>query len=74
MESIDVTPTWGEVGNLFYRLALSGEGYSLWWLRRDMAKAFAMAEALRAVLGSLDGAQALHAWDVVVREMKKQGF
>lgn len=74
MESIDVTPTWGEVGNLFFRLVRAGKGDALEEIMPEVAKAFAIAEAFRAILDSLNGAQALRARDVMLREMEKQGF
>lgn len=74
MESINVTPTWGAVGNLFFRLVRAGEVDALEKIMPEVAKVFAIAEAFRAILGSLDCAQALRAQEVIAREMKKQGF
>ena len=42
---IDVTPTWGEWGNVFFRFAVSGESQALAKLHRDFALAMSAAEA-----------------------------
>jgi hypothetical protein len=51
--TIDVTPTWGEIGILYVRLAESGERQAIRAMRDDVAKAFAFAEAFKAIRASL---------------------
>ncbi len=74
MRTIDFTPTWGEWGNLFYRFALCGEQDVLKKMHPDMAKAFALTEAFKAVLTSLSPEQILKAEAVIEVEMQKQGL
>lgn len=74
MNYIDVAPSWGEWGNIFYRFALSGERAAVESLHPDMAKAFAAAEAFRAIQDSLNAEQRLRVRGVVETEMRKQGF
>lgn len=57
MKAIDLTPTWGEVGGIVKHLIVSEEGDALKHLLPDMARAFAMAEALKSVLDTLDDRQ-----------------
>ena len=38
--AIDVTPTWGEIGLLFWRLAMSGERAAVQEMRGEVARAF----------------------------------
>lgn len=73
MRTIDVTPTWGEWGNLFYQFALLGEEAVLEKMHPDMAKAFAFAEAFKAINASLSHEQNLEAQAVIEAELKKQG-
>ncbi|WMW66626.1 hypothetical protein [Nitratidesulfovibrio liaohensis] len=73
MRTVDLTPSWGEWGNLFYRFALEGKRSSLEALHPDMAKAFAAAAAFVAIQGSLTDEQRLQANAVLEAEMRKQG-
>jgi hypothetical protein len=73
-ETIDLTPTWGEWGNIFYRLVSTNERYSVENLRHDLAKAMAAAQAFAAIQASLTAEQATQANNVLRAEMKKQGF
>lgn len=70
---IDLTPTWGEWGNIFYQMALSGKRSSLEALHPDMAKAFAAAAAFVAIKDSLTDEQRIQANSVLEAEMRKQG-
>lgn len=74
MDCIDITPSWGEWGNVFYCFALSGERAAVESLHPDMAKAFSAAEAFRAIQDSLNAEQLSHAKSVMNAEMRKQGF
>ncbi|AEV26951.1 hypothetical protein Dsui_2600 [Azospira oryzae PS] len=51
--TINLTPTWGDIGLLAYRLAVSNEEKALAHLRPDFARAFAMAEALKQLMPTL---------------------
>ncbi|EGY23934.1 hypothetical protein DA2_3768 [Desulfovibrio sp. A2] len=73
MRTADLTPTWGEWGNLFYRFALEGNRQSLETLHPDMAKAFAAAAAFVAIQPSLTEEQRLQANGVLEAEIRKQG-
>ncbi|KWH50716.1 hypothetical protein [Burkholderia cepacia] len=74
MKTIDLTPTWGEVGLLYARLAASREVKALEHMRPEAARAFAAAQALQAITATLTDAQA----DIVARtlaaELTKQGY
>lgn len=74
MRTIDLTPTWGEVGLLFIRLALSREVKALGHMKSEAARAFAAAQALQAITKTLTDEQA----DIVARtlaeELAKQGY
>lgn len=74
MKAIDLTPTWGEFGGIVKHLIVSEEGAALKHLLPDMARAFAMAEALKSVLDTLDDRQ----HDIVTRvwaeELTRQGY
>lgn len=56
-EYIDCTPTWGSIGLLMMRLALSNETKALREGASEFAKAFAMAEALSSIYGELTDEQ-----------------
>ncbi len=73
MRTIDMRPTWGEWGNIFYRIAWGGPGDALEKLHPDMAKAFAFAEALGVIWDTLSEEQALKAEAVMEAELQKQG-
>lgn len=51
--TIDMTPTWGEVGLLFWRLAQSGEREAVKQMRGEVAKAFAGMEVLSRLMSTL---------------------
>lgn len=68
--TIDLTPSWGEVGKLYFRLVESGETAAARAMRPDIAKALAAAEALRAVMDTLSEAQ----MTIVTRTMNDELF
>jgi hypothetical protein len=72
--TIDVTPTWGEVGNMYKRFAETGEGNAARAMHADLAKAFAFAEAFRVILPQLPGELREAAKDIVRVELRKQGI
>jgi hypothetical protein len=72
MKIIDITPTWGEWGNVFYRFAVSGERKAVETLHEDFARVTAMAEALKVVLPALTVGQAEKVNAVMRAEMAKQ--
>lgn len=71
---INLTPSWGEVGNIFYRLAATGEARAVEKMKKEMARAFAACEAYSQLLPTLTPEQAANAKAVFAREMTKQGF
>lgn len=72
--TINLTPTWGDIGLLAYRLAVSNEEKALAHLRPDFARAFAMAEALTKLMPTLSDDQQGIASRVLVAELTKQGY
>lgn len=51
--TINMAPTWGEVGLLFWRLALSGEIAAVEQMRSEIARAFAGMEVLSRLMSTL---------------------
>lgn len=72
--TIDMTPTWGEIGVLYTRLAESREVKAVREMRADVARAFAAAQALQAIRASLTEAQATMVAKTLTDELRKQGF
>lgn len=70
-ETIDMTPSWGEVGLLFFRLATSGEDRALMAGREEFGRAFGMAEALSEMWGDLTPLQRAKAQETIEREAAK---
>lgn len=71
--TIDVTPTWGEWSNIFYRFAISGERKIVESLHPDMALAFSAAEAFKIIQRILPAELSAQAEAVLRAEMAKQG-
>jgi hypothetical protein len=74
MRTIDLTPTWGEVGNIIWRFATSNEQAALGHMHSEFARAFAMAEAFTKIYATLTEDQKDQASKVVCEELTKQGF
>ncbi|MFW6855329.1 hypothetical protein ACODYM_28980 [Burkholderia gladioli] len=74
LETIDITPTWGEIGLFFSRLAVSGETEAIRAARPDMARAFAAAAAFQALRPTLSEEQLALAATVMTAELTKQGY
>ncbi len=74
VETIDLTPTWGEWANLYRRLAESGEVKAVRLLGADLAKAMAAAQALQSITGTLSDEQRATVSKVMSVELAKQGF
>ena len=74
METIDLTPTWGEIGLLYVRLAESGETKALTEMRGEVARAFAASQALTAIMGDLPAELRDRARIIIGEELAKQGF
>lgn len=72
-KTIDMTPSWGEVGLIAKRLAYSSEFKAMEALWPEVARAFASAEALNAVLPSLTSEQLDKVFQVMQAELHKQG-
>lgn len=51
--TIDITPTWGEIGLMLFRFAVSKEVKAFAAARTEYAKAFAAAQALQDIQKSL---------------------
>jgi hypothetical protein len=68
METIDCTPTWGAIGLLMMRLALSNETQALRSGASEFAKAFAMAEGLSSIWGELTDEQRARVEATIQRE------
>lgn len=73
-ETIDVIPTWGEVGNVYRRLVESAETKAAKAMGPEIAKALAAAQALTAIQPTLTIEQAAEVRHVMAVELAKQGF
>ncbi len=73
-EAIDVTPTWGEIGNVYRRLVESAETKAAKAMGPEIAKALAAAQALTAIQDTLTTDQAERVRRIMVAELAKQGF
>ena len=71
---IDITPTWGEWGNLYRHLAESGEHRACRALHADYAKAMAAAEALKQIQKELPDHLQKKVSFVLTEELTKQGY
>lgn len=73
--TIDMTPTWGELGCGIERLVFSGETRALKGMWPEARKAFAMAQGLKVLVesGTLSDEQKEQAMTVVAAEIAKQG-
>lgn len=68
---VDVTPTWGEVGVLYFRLFDSKEHKAEAHLRPEIARALAIAQGFTAIEDTLTEEQAKTARDSIAREIAK---
>lgn len=71
--TIDLTPTWGEVGNILRRLIQGGETKAIEKMDVDLARAFSAAQALQAIQKDLPDDLREKACAVINAEMTKQG-
>ena len=75
VDTVDLTPTWGEIGVIVRRLALDGKQQSavqkIW---PEAARAFAAAEALQQVMPLLSDDQKSVVAKALVQELGKQGY
>ena len=74
LTAIDITPTWGEFGNIYRRFAETGETKAVRELRSELSKAMAAAQALNAIRATLTDAQAETVSKAVTAELAKQGY
>ena len=74
MKTIDMTPTWGEVGRIYLALLDSEEWKALRHARPEFARAFAGMEALNAVLPTLTDEQKATVSRVLAEELTKMGY
>jgi hypothetical protein len=72
--TIDLTPTWGEIGNIYTRLAASNEQAALSQMHSEAARAFAAAEALQQIQAQLPDELREIACSVMAVELAKQGI
>ncbi len=72
--TIDMTPTWGEIGLLFMRLALSDERKAVTAMRSELARAMAAAQALTQIESTLTDEQYRTVSETIRCELTKQGF
>ena len=69
---IDITPTWGEAGLLFWRIAISGnQSHALVEMKNDYAKAWAAMEGVRQLMPTLTPEQKELLNKVMAAEIKK---
>jgi hypothetical protein len=69
--TIDMTPTWGEIGLLMTRLALSNEREAIKAGKPEIGRAYGMAEALSKLWGSLSQEQRAKAQAIIEAEAAK---
>ncbi len=74
MRTIDMTPTWGEFGNIYTRLAESKEVKAIKGMHSEIARAMAAAQALQAITGTLTKEQSAIVAKTMAAELTKQGF
>jgi hypothetical protein len=74
MEKIDMTPTWSEVGNLFFRLAESREVKALQAGKSEFLRGFAMATALNELMPALSEEQCAQVHETIARELARHGL
>lgn len=72
--TIDMTPTWGEIGYFYARLAASNEQKAMEPMRSEVARAFAAAEALGQIQKHLPADLRETVSKVMAVELAKQGF
>lgn len=72
---VNIAPTWGEIGVIVRRLAISGEQHAailkIW---PEAARAFAAAEALHQVMPLLNNEQKGVVAKTLTQELGKQGY
>jgi len=74
-KTINLTPTWGEWGNVYRSLAeRSSEAVPLKHLAPDLARALASCQALNAIGKTLTDEQQAIVSRVIAEELIKQGF
>lgn len=71
--TIDLTPTWGEIGNIVRRLIQGGETKAIEKMDVELARAFAAAQALQSIQNELPDDLREKACAVIDAEMTKQG-
>ena len=71
---VNIAPSWGEVGSIVRRLAMSGEQHALLNIWPEAAKAFAAAEALQQVLPLLNDDQKAVVAKSLTQALGKQGY
>ena len=72
-ETIDITPTWGEWGNIYRRMVESGATMVVQSLAADFKRAMACAAAFQAINLMLTEEQRDIATKVLLAELEKQG-
>lgn len=72
MKTVDITPTWGEIANLLWRLIQSNEQKALQHAHSEFARAFAMAEALSQLHPTLTEEQHKLVQEILETELRKQ--
>ena len=72
--TIDMTPSWGELGLLVKRLAFSAEDKALRHIWPEVAKAFASAQALSNLMQGLSEEQRAIVAKAMYDELVKQGY
>lgn len=73
-EAIDMTPSWGDVGMLHKRLVVSREYKALIAFQPEVARAFAMAQALNDLMPSLTEEQRTTLSKGIVAGLTAQGY
>lgn len=74
MKTIDMTPTWSEIGSIFYRFAVSGETAAVRAAHSEYVRAFAMATMLNELMPELTDEQCERIHAGIAAELKRQGL
>jgi hypothetical protein len=72
--TIDMTPTWGQIGAMYVRLAESKEVKAIRAMRSEVARAFSAAQALQAIHSTLTDEQSAIVAKTITDELTKQGY
>lgn len=71
---VDIPPTWGAIGRIVWLLIAGREWKALAAYREELARVFAMAQALTDIAKDLDEAQQQKVAKSMAQSLTEQGF